>query len=351
MVQLMREGLIRIRTPLILVGLVLVAGLVGSGQGVTTQRTITVALINLIFVVSMYMFIGLSGVLSFGHMSFASIGAFSGAILVMAPEAKNVALPELYGSLVDIEIHHLPATLIAGALSALFALVIGLVIMRLGGIAISLATFAVLVIINVVGLQWKSVTNATHGIADVPATTTLRVALAWAIVVILVAYVLKQSRWGIRLQATREDELVAKASGARVASLRLLAWTISAFFMGVGGALLGQFLRAFTPNVFFFEATFLTLAMLIVGGRLSLSGAVVGTTVISFAVEALLRLQNGFTIGAWEVPARPGLEPAGLAIILLVALIIRPEGLMRTSEIGTLRLRRTPPADGSAESD
>jgi branched-chain amino acid transport system permease protein len=315
-----------------------------------------VALVYVVFVVSMYMFIGLSGVLSFGHMAFASIGAYAGAIMVMTPEAKSVALPELYESLNRIHLDTVPATIIAGLVACAVALVVGSVIMRLSAIAISLASFAVLAIVNVVALQWRAATNGTHGMADVPATTTLLGALIWAIIVIVVAYALKQSRWGVRLQATREDEIVARASGAGVVSLRLIAWTVSAFFMGVGGALLAQFLRAFTPGVFYFEATFLALAMLIVGGRLSVSGAVIGTAVISIAAEFFLRLQDGFAISSFEVAARPGLQPAALAIIMLVALIKRPEGLMGTRELGDrLALRWSRPRqqadEGASESE
>ena len=87
---------------------------------------------------------------------------------------------------------------------------------------------------------------------------------------------------------------------------RLIAFTISAFFVGIGGVLYGHFLGVISIDVFFLDTTFLTLAMLVVGGMRSLAGAVVGVLVLSAVIEVLRRLETGIDIGGFVVSVPSG---------------------------------------------
>ncbi len=180
---------------------------------------------------------------------------------------------------------------------------------------------------NVVARNWQQVTHGTSGVAGIPTATTIWGALGWALVAMAVAWLFQQSRVGLRLRASREDEAAARAIGISVARERTFALVLSAFFAGVAGALYGMFIGSFNPDAFFLNITFLMVVMLVIGGMTSLAGAVTGTIVISALSELLRRVEGGLDLGPIELAARPGLRDVGLALLMLVILIFRPAGL------------------------
>ena len=257
--------------------------------------------LNVILVVGLYMFVGLSGVFSFGHAAFMAIGAYAGAILVIPPETKEFVLPDLPGALAGVHLDPLPASLAAGAIAAGVALLLAVPLARLSGLTAGLATFAVLVIVNVVAKNWQQVTHGTAGVTGIPTSTTAEVALAWALVAIVAAWALQRSAIGLRLRASREQETAARALGIAVGTERAVAFVVSAFFVGVAGALLGMFIGSFNPDAFFLNITFLMVVMLVIGGVGSLAGAVVGTIAISAGAELLRRVEGGVDLGFAEL--------------------------------------------------
>jgi branched-subunit amino acid ABC-type transport system permease component len=305
------------------------------------DRVVVGAVINTILVVGLYTFVGVSGVFSFGHAAFMAIGAYAGAILVIPESTKPFVIPELPQFLAGAHLSPLPATIVAGAIAAAVALVVAIPLARLSGLTAGLATFAVLSIVNVVSRNWEQLTHGTAGVSGIPTTTTLWVTLAWATVAIAAAWAFQRSRVGLRLRASREDEAGARSVGIGVAAERTIAFTLSAFLAGVAGALLGMFIGSFNPDAFFLNITFLMVAMLIIGGMTSLTGAVVGTIVISAVSELLRRLEGGADLGLFELGARPGLREVGLALAMLAMLILRPRGLTGGRELAwPLRLGR-----------
>jgi branched-chain amino acid transport system permease protein len=277
-------------------------------------------------------------------MGFMAIGAYAAGILTIPSETKDVLLQQLPQALADAHTNSVVATIVAGLVAAAVAAITSIPLMRLNGITAAISTFALLVIVNVVASNWTQVTNGTAGMAGVPETTTMQTVLVWALISVVVAYLFQESRFGFRLRATREDEVAARAAGVGIYNERRMAWTLSAFFAGVGGALFGQYLGAFSPDVFYLSPTFLVLAMLIVGGLTSLAGAVVGTIVISVVAELLRRLEGGVDVGLFDVPSRPGLADVGLGAIMLAILILRPAGLTGGREFRLPRRRRMPDA-------
>jgi branched-chain amino acid transport system permease protein len=284
-------------------------------------------------VIGLYTFVGVSGVFSFGHAAFMAIGAYAGAIFAMPPTTKQFVLPDLPRFLADVHLGAFPATLAAGGVAAAVALVLAVPLMRLSGLTAGLATFAVLVIVNVVARNWQQLTHGTAGISGIPTTTTVWVALVWALVAMAVTWAFQRSRFGLRLRASREDEGAAYAIGIHVSRERGIAFVLSAFFVGAGGALYGMFIGSFTPDAFFLNITFLITAMLIVGGMTSLAGAVVGAIVISTLAELLRRVEEGVDFGLFRLSAHPGLREVGLALVMLAILILRPAGLTGGHEV------------------
>ena len=261
------------------------------------DRVVLTMVINLIVVVGLYTFAGVSGVFSFGHAAFMAVGAYTSAILVIPPETKRYVLPDLPERLATFHVEPFFATLAGGGLAAAFALVLSLPLARLSGLTAGLATFAVLSIVNIVARNWEQVTHGTAGVSGIPTTTTIGGALAWALVAMTAAWLFQRSRVGLRLRASREDATAARSIGVAVARERTIAFVLSAFFVGVAGALFGMFIGSFNPDAFFLNITFLMIAMLVIGGTTSLAGAVVGTLVISAISEGLRRLESGVDLG------------------------------------------------------
>jgi branched-chain amino acid transport system permease protein len=326
---------------LLVVGVTLLASL-----GSPVLRNVLVnMLITLILVVGLYVFVGNTGVFSFGHIGFMAIGAYTAGV-VRIPRPTKAALLQLPDVLERAHLGALQATLLGGALAAGVAAVVALPIMRLGGLTAGLATFAVLNIINVVAANLDQLTGGSTGMAGVPATTTVTSALIWSLVVIGIAWLFQQTRLCLRVRASREDEPAARALGIEVVRDRAVAFVLSAFICGLAGGLYAQLAGSFGPDAFFLATTFTVVAMLVVGGRYSLSGAVVGALFVATISEGLRRIEGGVHIGTVHIPGRPGLQEVGLALALLLTLLLRPRGITGGNELGLTRLRAwRPPND------
>jgi branched-chain amino acid transport system permease protein len=321
--------------PLLLLLVVAATEIAWATGGSVTKGVVVVAIINLTLVVGLYVFVGNSGVFSFGSIGFALIGAYTAALLVIPADQKAILQPALPKFIANAHSGPIGATLIGGLVAAVFAMVVAVPLMRLNGIAAGLATFAVLVIIRTVANSWEQVTNGAAGISGIPpsATTTKNEALGWAILAIIAGFLFQSTALGLRLRGSREDEVAAHSLGIGVRLERRVAWVASGFVMGIGGALYGQYLGSFNADAFYLSLTFLTLAMLVVGGMTSLSGAVIGSLTISFIAEFFHRIEGGVDAGPLHIPARPGLREVGVAIIMLTILIIRPRGLTDGHEL------------------
>jgi len=305
----------------------------GSSGSEILDRTIITMLIDLVLVMGLYIFAGNSGIFSFGQLSFMAIGAYAAGFLTIPVITKRLILPGLPDWLMTAQVGPVAAVLIGGAVAALFAAVLAIPLMRLSGISASLATFAVLIAINVVLANSDDVTGGTSGLNGVPVTVTSWNAFAWAAVAIAIALAFQLTPIGRRLRATREDEVAARALGISVLTERRVGFVLSAFVTGVGGALYAQFNSAFTPDAFYLDLTFLIIAMLVVGGMNSLTGAVAGVLVLTAVSEGLRRIEQGAHVGPLFVPGRTGLREVGLALIMLAILLFRPRGLTGGREL------------------
>lgn len=318
--------------------------------GTVTQSVVVIALINLTLVVGLYIFVGNSGVFSFGHIGFALIGAYAAGLLVIPADQKAILQPELPTFIADAHVSSVPATLIGGLLAAAAAALLAAPLMRLAGLAAGLATFAVLVIIRTVANGWEQVTNGAAGLSGLPVSTGKYDGLVWALIAMVIAFAFQASALGLRLRGSREDDVAARSLGIGVRNERRAAWVLSAFVTGIGGALYGQYLGSFNADAFYLGLTFLTLAMLVVGGMTSLSGAVIGSLAISFVAEVLHRIEQGADIGPLHIPTRPGLREVGLAVIMILILTLRPRGLTGGRELPFPRRRRRRDPLAAAES-
>jgi branched-chain amino acid transport system permease protein len=315
------------RVPLVLAltaGLVVICLLVQAYGSDELKVTTITMLINLIMVVGLYTFIGNSGVLSFGHAGFMAVGAYASALLTIPIVTKSVLLPSLPPFLADASLAPVPAALTAAAVAAVVAVAIGIPIVRLAGIQASIATFSFLAIVQVVLSNWTDLTRGQMTMTGIPLSIDVIGSLLWAVVAIGIAYAYRQSRSGFRLRATREDELSARSLGISVGRERFVALLVSAFLVGLSGYLYARLVGSFSPENFYLEVTFVTLAMLIIGGRNSLAGAIVGPVAVSILLELLRRGEDG----SYFVTIPTGSRDIVFGALTLAVLVLRPDGLM-----------------------
>jgi len=329
-------------TPIILASLLALLALAVSFAAPTMQRVVTEALIYVVVVVGLYVFSGNSGVMSFGHVAFMMIAAYLSALLTLPVQKKHVLL-SLTPALEHLQVSTAFSAIIACAAVGLIALLVGWPLMRLRGVVPSMATFALLIIAHVVAQNWKAVTGGRQALVGLPLDTGLWSALGCSLLAIGVAGWYQQTKQGTLLRCSRENEVAAESIGVDIARERLTAFAISASICGLGGVLFAHFLGTLNPNTFYLDTTFLTLAMLVVGGFRSLSGAVSGVLILKAVSELFRRLEEGVTLWGTDFSARAGMQEVALALIMLAILIFRPEGLLGGAEIGIAIKRRLRP--------
>jgi branched-chain amino acid transport system permease protein len=325
---------------LVLMGVVCLAAFLGTLGPGSMDRIAVLGLVNLVLVVGLYIFVGNSGVLSFGHMAFAAIGAYTSALLTIPPARKRITIEGIPETVAQLETSAVVAIVVGGVLAAAFALLLTPALMRMSGLTAGLATLALLLIVSNVAAAWEPVTGGTRGLSAIPVTAKTGEALAGALLAILLAFVHQRTGSALRLRASREDEVASRAVGVRVPTDRGIAWVLSAFVTGAGGALYSQVIGTLTPTLFYLDLTFLIVAMLVIGGQRSLTGAVVGTLAVTVVAEVLRRAEDGSLLGLVEIPTREGVRNVGLALVMLLILLVRPSGLTRGRELRLRRFRR-----------
>lgn len=306
-----------------------------------TTRVLTVICINVILVTSMGLTNGFTGVFSLGHIGFVAVGAYAAGILALSPADKASYLPELPGWLASLHFGFVPATLAAGGLCAVLGLLVGAPLLRLSGHFVSVATLGFLIIVNVVLVGADDWTRGARTFTGVPLTTTLPWAAGWAVATLIVLARAVYSPTGRAWRAVREDTIAAQAVGIKVLPTRLSAFTVGAFFAGVGGALYAFYLGSFSPKSFYFAYEFALISMLVIGGAGSLTGAVLGVFVVTVLSELLRNLERGFDLGGGLVlPPLYGASQITLGIIFILVMVFRPGGLLGHHELSLAPLRR-----------
>ncbi|SFU02226.1 branched-chain amino acid ABC transporter ATP-binding protein/permease [Sedimentitalea nanhaiensis] len=323
------------------------AALIASMFGAAAERILTVFFITLVGVVGIGIYSGNSGILSFGHVAFMGIGAYVSALLTLPAQLKVATLPKLPDWLATTEMGLLPATVIAMGVTALVALLVGAAIGRLEGSAATISTLGLLIIVHGVIIGWRDVTRGAQSFFGVPRETGIWAAVIGVILALVLARLYRDSRSGLRLRAGRENAIAATAVGVNIPRERLISFVLAGAVMALAGALLGHFLGAFSPKKFFFNDTFLLLAMLIVGGMTTITGAVTGAVVITLVTEFLRRLEGGFSIAGFDVPSVFGTTQIGIGLIILYAMFRKADGLAGLKEWEERVFPKRPPS-GSA---
>jgi branched-chain amino acid transport system permease protein len=312
--------------------LVVAAALLGTLVSISTQTYFTDALVKVAIVVALYVFIGNSGVLSFGHISFVALGAWTAGVLSVPVGEKPAIMPNLAHLLLRTHVGNVESLALAAAVGGLAALVVGIPLMRLSGLSAGIATFAVLEITTNVLQYEERIGPGLNTFSSVPETTGLRQAALGAAVCVVAAFAYTRTRYGRLLRATREDAAAARAVGTSVYGQRLIAFTLSGVLAGLAGGLYVHLLPLNVGSVDL-DLTFLTLAMLIVGGAQSLFGAVVGALAVSALDSWLSVAENGTSVFGWRLDLPAGTSEIVVGVLMAAVLVLRPSGLTGGREL------------------
>lgn len=305
--------------------------------------------INTIMVIGFQTFVGSTGLVSFGHVAFMAIGAYAAGVVSIPVFDKEYLLPDLPGFIGRLELSIIPALLIGGSAAALFALVTGVALMRLSGAAASIATLGLLVITVNVLSQATAFTHGPRALFGVPPYATFGWVFGCLAFVVLLSAAFKWSTFGLRARANRDDLVAAEAAGVGSLRARLLPFVLSAFITGIGGGLYGMLLTAFSPASFSIALVVVVVTMAIIGGVNSITGALVGATLVTALTEILRRLEDGVDVAGLSIKASTGMSAAVLGIALILTLRLRPAGLFSAYEFQLGLDQRSRRIDAPAE--
>ena len=223
---------------LVLFGVLVVgANLYTATGGSSRDLLVQELLINLILVLGLQAFTGLTGILSFGHLAFAQLAAYGTAIVAIPVATKATSLPDLPFGLGDVHLGTVAATAVGVLVAIVLGAVVGIAVARAGGLAATMITLAVLFVVDQVVKNWQELTKGAGGLSGIPRHTTN----TWLWIAALVALIgvswFRETRRGRFAIATREDEIAAPAIGIDLFWPRWTAWVVSIAVVGVAGAL------------------------------------------------------------------------------------------------------------------
>ena len=322
--------------------LILIGGglLYALGEGNSSRELlISQMFINAIMVIGLQVFIGNTGIMSFGHMAFATVAGYTVAILTMPVDRKLRQIADAPFGLAEVNTSSLTATLIAVALVVVLGLLLSLALTRSGqGVfAATIITLALLEIVHEAALSWIELTDGGTGLGFIPRLgnrTPIFIVLIGSFVAARIFAETHVGRWA---KAAREDDMAANVLGLDARLPRIAALIISVAIIGFGASLKVQDVGAMTPRLMFFELTLLTLAMLIVGGRRSVTGAVLGVVLITVGNEfARVYGADWSDVDVVSILFRPTLPQLFLGGAMLTTMLFRPDGLIRDWEVDHL---------------
>jgi branched-chain amino acid transport system permease protein len=323
--------------------LILATALLGLEVSSYLEAYFLDTLVKVAIVIGLYLFIGNSGVLSFGQISFVALGAWTAGVLTVPEDQKRITMPGLAHFLLTTNVGNAVSLLLAAVVGAVAAFVVGLPLMRLSGLAAGIATFGVLEITNNVLTYEQKIGPGLNAFSSVPSTTGIWQAAIAALICAAVAYLYQRTRFGRMLRATREDPAAAAAVGISIYRQRLLAFTLSGALAGFAGGIYVH-LQPLQAGGLSLNLTFITLAMLVVGGSGSLLGAVVGALVLNGLFSFFSAATNTVHVLGWNLTVPSGTAELTLGALMALVLILRPSGLTGGREL-TLPRRRRPVAD------
>ncbi|MBQ2752777.1 MAG: branched-chain amino acid ABC transporter permease [Firmicutes bacterium] len=293
--------------------------------------------------VSMNLLNGFTGLFSLGQAGFMLIGAYVYAVFTI-PAAARASVYQYYdGGLIQFELPWVVALILAGVAAAIFAALIGYPVLKLKSDYLAIATLGFAEILRAI-FQWDKlgpITNGSNILRKFPYFTTTLTPFIIAGICIAIIMMLINSSYGRAFKAIRDDEIAAEAMGINLFKHKQLAFVISSFFAGIGGAMLAMFQTTIIASTFKSALTYEILLIMVIGGIGSITGSVIASFLYIAASEWWLRFLDEGTFMGITVPLfRVGFRKVVFAIIVMVIVLFFRKGLMGDKEFSWEGLRR-----------
>jgi branched-chain amino acid transport system permease protein len=277
--------------------------------------------IHIIAAMGLNIITGFAGMISLGHAAFMGVGCYLVAYLANQGVPFVISLP------------------LAGLLSAVIGVFVGLPSLRIKGLYLAVATLAAQFILSFVFREWDAGTGGVRGV-NIPAADLFGFKLATdqriyylilvcAVMLLFAARNLFRTRIGRAFIAIRDKDISAEVLGIDLFRYKLMAFAIGSFYAGVAGGLMGYFFRAITPEHFGLTLSIFYLAAIIVGGMGTVLGTVLGAAFMALIPELLRSFVNIAQI--WVPNAQALLSPIREIVfgaLIIGFLIFEPHGMV-----------------------
>ena len=225
------------------------------------------------------------------------------------------------------------AIILAGLLAVVASVILLLPAFRLQGQYFILASMGINIVMGNLAENLRGLTHGDMGLRNIPAYTNIWWAYGILVLVIFFIYRLMQSRYGRALRTIAKDQTLAAVMGINVVRYKILSFAVGSFITGIGAALWVHLVLTMNPKAFGLVYVFHVVAMLAIGGIGTISGTLLGVTILTVGAELLAPLQEGITLLGVHIPPVFGLVNVLMALLLIVIMIYRPRGLMGGREI------------------
>lgn len=276
-------------------------------------------MINIILATSLNLTTGVLGQIALGHAGFMSVGAYTGALVVKYAQAR-FGTPALLqnGSPTAAGVgFFLLSLLAAGLVASLFGLIVGIPALRLKGDYLAIITLGFGEIIRVI-IENVKFTGGAQGLTGIPRLASFDLVFWVAVITVVVLFTFCRSRHGRAIKAIREDDIASEACGVSNTYYKVLAFTMSAFFAGIAGAIYAQQYGVLGARTFNFLKSIDILVIVVLGGLGSLTGSIVA----AIGLTVLPELLRGFSQYRMLI----------YSLALIIVMIFRPGGLLGTRE-------------------
>ena len=317
--------------------------------------------------VSMNLLNGFTGLFSLGQAGFILIGAYAYSIFSIPAAAHasvyqyfdggaiQFSIPEMLGNAIGVNAGSLFGAIIciiiAGLAAAVFAALIGLPVLRLKSDYLAIATLGFAEILRAF-FQWKGlgvITNGSNLLRKYTAFSDMKLQIGSqvfklsttfpfliAMISIIIIVLLINSSYGRAFKAIRDDEVAAEAMGINLFKHKMLSFVISAFFAGVGGALLAMFQTAVQASTFTSVMTYEILLIVVIGGIGSVSGSCIAAFLYIACSEWWLRFLDSGALPFGNIQVsffRDGFRMVVFSVVIMIIVLFFSKGIMGNKEL------------------
>ncbi len=267
--------------------------------------TMTQVAIYAVIAIGLNLLVGYAGQISLGHAGFVAIGAYTAGLLGAKVHAPWVA-----------------ALIAAGVVAAAFGFLIGLPALRLTGPYLTIATLGFGIAVHQVLTNWEGLSGGRTGLflpklsigsQRLGERDIYYVALVVTIFMTWIAFNLVRSHVGRAFIAIRDSDMAAEVVGVNLTVYKTLAFAVSAFYAGIGGALLAYVLGYLEPQLFTLLESITYFSMIVVGGLGTIPGAILGAAVLTLLPQELAGLKQ------WL--------PIVYGVVIILIMTVEPSGL------------------------